>query len=174
MGTWMDAAQAVLAAASATVVTPADPDAEPPVLEVQLGAVVAREFVAPGPDFARDCSLLAVHVGSLQPVQLAGADADLGMLGCVIVPAVQLVVTLALDCVPAPSDSGKPPPVAAVTAWSVDFYDKASALWQHLADVVTAGGLEGCDDTSLGTAFTAGPQGGMAQVQIPVRVRLDA
>ncbi len=170
MGTWMETACDVLTVAAATVIT--EPDDSAP--GVTLGDLVARQFIAPGPEFARDCSLLAVHVDSIEAVGLAAAETDLGMAGCVIVPAINLVVTLALDCVPTVSGNPpKPPPADDVTVWSLDFYDKATALWQALGDLAISG-LEGCGDVSVGQAVTAGPQGGMAQVQVPVRVRLES
>lgn len=173
MGTWLAAAQALITVADGAAVTnPEDPEGP----TVPLSTLVARSFIAPGPDFAHDCSLLAVHVEALDALPVA-SDADLGpQFGCVLVPSILLHLTYADDCVPVPSNDGKPPTPEAVEAWSSAFLDRCVVLWQAVADAVLGGSLDvgGCHDASIGQATFTGPAGGMAAMVVPVRVRLQA
>lgn len=174
MGTWTEAADALLTVATGVMVPPAlPPDHEP---AVALEDTVSRVFVAPGPEYATDCSLLAVHLDAIGAVPVA-SDADLGpQFGCVIVPAVTLVLRYRADCVPTPANDGTPPSASRVEDWATLTMERANLLWQGVADAVLGGALDvgGCHDASLGIAQGYGPSGGIAGLTIPVTVRLQA
>jgi len=169
VGTWVDAATALITAAEGT---------EVPALEgsgtTTIGAIVSRSFLAPGPDFATDCSLLAVHVERISGLPV-GSDSALGPDSCVLVPALRLVLTYAQDCAPAPTQKGKPPTPAEVEAWTVAWYEQTNALWQAVADAVLGGPVgQECLDATIGDGVTSGPEGLVVWFRIPVTVRLQA
>lgn len=174
MTTWTDAASALLAAAGAVEVPTetggSAPDTSP------LSATVARVFVAPGPRFAHDCSLLAVHAEVVRSLPL-DSTTSLGMeFPCLTVPAITLVLTYAEDCVPGPANDGNPPAPDVVSAWSLQWYERVTLLWQGVMDAVMGGALDsaGCYDATVGDARMEGPLGLMAWVTIPVTVRLQS
>lgn len=174
MGTWTEAAAALLTLAEGAQVPPALPPADEPA--VALSTTVDRTFVAPGPDYATDCSLLAVHLDRISPLPVA-SDFDLGpSFGCIIVPSVRLVLRYRGDCVPLVKSSGKAPTPEEVEAWSVLSMQRSMLLWQAVADGVLGGALDvgGCHDATLGEADPYGPSGGMAGLNIPVTVRLQS
>lgn len=174
MGTWTAAADALLTAAEGAQVPPALPPDDTPL--VALSSTVDRTFVAPGPDYATDCALLAVHLDRILPLPVA-LDSDLGpQFGCIIVPTVRLVLRYRGKCVPVPGPGGKPPPAEDVEAWSTLSMERSMLLWQAIADAVLGGALDvgGCHDASMGEADAYGPSGGMAGITIPVTVRLQS
>jgi len=150
--TWLGSAQDLLDVASA----------------VTLSTPPARVFIAPGGIFARDCRLLAVYADRVLAAPLG--TSDLPGQGCAVVPVLGLNLTFTADCVPAPSDSGKAPAASAVQAWTEDFLNDCEALWNAVADAVLAGVLGECDSISVDEATIAGPQGGVAEFVIPIRV----
>ena len=79
-------------------------------------------------------------------------------------------VIFVADCVPAPSDSGDPPPAADVTAWTSSFVADCEALWNSVADAALGGVLGDCSDVSIQQARVTGPLGGVAQMDVPVRL----
>lgn len=167
MSTWLQSAEALLTTAGAAPV----PDPQNPAGTVPLRTVVDRVFLAPGPQFAWDCSLLAVHIAEVGGVELMSAE-----VGCVIVPEILLHLTYADDCVPPMDNRGRAPAAEAVAEWSAAFYDRAAALWQHVADAVRGGPVDpvGGGDALIEPAIFTGPMGQMAAMTIPVRVRLQA
>lgn len=173
MGSWTAAADALLTAATGAVVPVSlNPDDG----TVTLDEVVSRVFIAPGPDFARDCSLLAVSMGTIRGLPVA-SDTDLGpQFGCVLVPTVTLTLVFREDCVPTANAKGRPPAADRVERWAALHMERATILWQTIADAVLGGALDvgGCHDATLGDGTTVGPGGGMAGLDLPVTVRLQA
>lgn len=133
-----------------------------------LSAPVARSFVAPGGNFARDCRLLAVHLETVDSAPIASGDVP--GFGCSFVPVLSLVVTFVADCYPVANDQGRPPPPASVTAWTEDFLADVESIWNEIADAALDGILGECSSVSIGQAELEGPDGGSAQLQIPVRL----
>ena len=150
--TWLGSATDLLDTAAAATLT------SPP----------ARVFIAPGGIFARDCRLLAVYADRVTAAPLGVSD--LPGQGCALVPVLGLNLVFVADCVPAPSDNGKPPPAAAVQAWTEDFLSDCEAIWEAVADAVLAGLLGDCDSVSVDEATITGPLGGVAEFVIPIRV----
>ena len=150
--TWLDSAQDLLGIATGVTLT------TPP----------ARTFIAPGGIFARDCRLLAVYADRVTAAPLG--TSDLPGQGCALVPVLGLNLVFVADCVPAPSDSGKAPSAVAVQAWTEDFLNDCEALWEAVADAVLAGLLGDCDSVQVDEGTIAGPQGGVAEFVIPIRV----
>lgn len=109
-----------------------------------LGAHVDRVFIAPGPDYAKDCSLLAVRIGPVVPNYMVPPDV-MGAPLCVMVNHLTLTVDYWDHCVPTFDETGQPPPDTAVNTWALDFYERADLLWQHIADAT----LDGCEMFSL-------------------------
>lgn len=156
--TWKAKAQALLSAAEAAT----------------LSSPVARSVIAPGPDFARDCRMLAVYLDQQNSVTAtASPTSGLPGSGCAVIPTVRLTLAFVADCVPAPGDSGQPPAAAAVTAWTEAFLDDAEVIWNAVADAALDGTLGDCDDVTIEAADTRGPLGQVAQFIIPVSVLGD-
>ena len=133
------------------------------------GVAVAREFIAPGPNFARDCRLIAVVMirPSVVPLQREYAGA------CAVVPQHTFQVVFGADCVPPVRDDGSPPPAADVTAWSKAFLDDAGKIHDALLDAATSGAIAGsCEGVSIGQGEMRGPLSGFASMVIPVTVQL--
>lgn len=150
--TWLASAQALLAAgAGAALSTP-----------------LARQVIAPGSGFARDCRMLAVYPELVEAVPLPAGD--LPGFGCAVVPALVLHAVFVADCVPTPSDDGSPPPAADVTAWTEAFIADTEAVWNAVADAALGGTLGDCSSVTIQQARVVGPSGGVAQFDVPVRL----
>lgn len=144
---------------------------------VDAGPPVAREFIAPGPRFAHDCSLIAVHVADAGTEPPGGLQLLSGDRGCVLVPYTVLMVTFVLDCVPSGEDVGgewQPPAAADVTAWSATYLSGAEAIWQAVMDAAAGPLAEECLEATVGDVEFGGPLGGVAWSEIPVRVQWAA
>lgn len=131
------------------------------------GVDADRKFIAPGPDFAHDCRLIAVYLEAPDAVPLQREFAG----SCASVPQIVFRVVFAADCVPAVDDNGNPPPADDVTAWSTAFLADVSLI--HHALVIAGGDDQlGCDcsNVSIGRGQVRGPSGGMASVSIPVTI----
>lgn len=164
--------QALLTIAEGTPVT--NPGAGDPL--VPLGTLVKRSLLAPGPDFARDCAMLAVYWDGITAEPVSQWEALGGP--CIVVPSVRIVLVYADDCVPAQTDGGSPPTPAAIEAYTVQWTDRVTALWQATVQAALDGGLSagGCCEATVDDASPGRPSpfGKMAQAQIPVRLRLQA
>lgn len=151
MSTWDQVAQQLLDAAHAS------------------GVTVDREFIAPGPNFARDCRLLAVAFlrPAVVPVQREWAGS------CAVVPQHVFQVVFAADCVPAQDDDGNPPTAAEVTAWSTAFLADCTRVFDALTDAATLGTIAGgCENVSIGQGEMRGPGGGMSSMVVPVTIQM--
>lgn len=146
---WEDIAQTLLDAASAPV-------------------SVGRKVIAPGPDFARDCRMVAVHLEQPLTRPVAG---DLGKISCATVPVLVWRVTFVADCVPGPKDDGGPPAPQDITDWSKTFLADSQAIYDALADVCGSGDIGDCKTVTLGDGTPTGPSGGIATMSWPVTVR---
>jgi hypothetical protein len=133
-----------------------------------LSSPVARSVVAPGPGVARDCRMLAVWLDSIEA--LPGSPGEFPGGGCALLPVINLRLLFVADCVPTPSDQGKPPPAADVTAWSLDYLADVEAVWDALADAAAAGTFGECSTVSVQQSTQSGPLGGTASTIIPVRI----
>lgn len=140
---------------------------------VGSGVEVERAIVAPGPQWARDCQMLAVHmerVPVVDPVPRGGRGPSLGMCAWVAHP--HFVVTYVGDCVPISDDFGSaPPPANEITAWATEFLANGDRVWQALSELAEEGiaGFD-CEAIRIGETLPAGPEGRIAQIQIPVAV----
>lgn len=148
--TWADIAQELLDAATSA------------------GVTVEREFIAPGPTFARDCRLIAVVFlrPSVAPLQREYAGT------CAVVPQHTFQVVFGADCVPAQDDAGNPPSPAAVTAWSKDFLADADKIYGALLEAAVSGAITGnCQGVSIGQGEMRGPSSGYASMVIPLTIQ---
>src|SRR5690606_903725 len=100
---------------------------------VASGVDVERSYIAPGPDFARDCRAIVVHLDLLPIVPLPGSEFA---GGCAFVAQPEWKVTFVADCVPAVDDQGRPPTAAAITAWSSAFLADVGAIHEALSALV--------------------------------------
>lgn len=151
----LDAAQSVLAALGDAA------DAEP-ALEV------GRRVIAPGPDFARDCGMLAVHLGF-------GGDKRLDTSGrfpveCFGQSEVVVWAHYVSDCVPVSDDSGTPPPADDITDYSETFY---ANVWRFHAALLTWRAESGGDAT-VEQFEIRGPGGRFVSARWRITVPLDA
>lgn len=157
MQTWDVLADKILTAATTD---PDDPDL--PLVDV------ARALIAPGPDFARDCRMIAVHLEQPQTRPFPG---DFGFAACASLTQLVFRVTFVADCVPGPDVDGNPPPPDEITLWSKEFLADANLIADALADLCA--GTDLCDDcsgVSLGDGQPTGPGGGVATMSWPVTV----
>lgn len=138
------------------------------IAATSAGVPVAREFVAPGPQFARDCRLIAVCMirPAVVPLQREYAGA------CAVVPQHTFQVVFAADCVPTQDDDGKPPPAADVTMWSLAFLRDAGLIYDAVLEAAVNGDISGsCESVSVGQGEMRGPQGSMASLVFPLTVQ---
>lgn len=141
---------------------------------VASGVDVERSYIAPGPDFARDCRAIVVHLGLLPIVPLPGSEFAGSM--CATVRQPQWQVTFVADCVPSVDDQGRPPTAAAITAWSTAFLADVDAL-QRALEALAAGDTDprladDCSSVQLGQGAPTGqsPYGGVATFSWPLSV----
>jgi hypothetical protein len=148
---WDTIAQQLLDAATSTDVT------------------VGREFVAPGPNFARDCSLIAVVLlrPEVVPLQREFAGA------CAAVTQMAFEVVFVDDCVPTQADNGQPPSPAAVSAWSLAYLAKCAKIHAAVMTAASDGQIAGgCHQISVGRGDMRGPLGSQASMIVPITVTL--
>lgn len=151
--TWRSTAQALLDAATGASLT----------------APLARSLLAGGSIFARDCRQIVVYLESIGTAPIPTGELPGGQ-SCAVVPSLNLVVAFHADCYPAADDRGKPPPPADVTAWVVEFVEDVEAIWNAVADAAFAGSLGECSGVTIGLSEISGPQGGGAELTIPVAI----
>jgi hypothetical protein len=132
-----------------------------------LSAPLKRSVVAPGPDFARDCRMVAVVLTRPQTVPLQREFAG-GV--CYAVPQLTFDVVFVADCVPVPGSDGSPPSPAAVTAWSVAFLGDVQSIYTALVTAALSGDLGDCDSVTIGEGTPTGPTGQIATMRFPVTV----
>lgn len=148
--TWDEAAGVILDAAAAS------------------GVTVDRTFVAPGPRFAHDASLLAVHLSANGDVGEPAGASPLGPAwDAPAVPTCTFIVTYVECCVPTPSGKAPnrlAPPAGAIDAFSRAFLANCQAVYDAVANTVD----RSCYD--VGTGSPRGPSGGQAVYAFPVRV----
>lgn len=130
--------------------------------------VVERAEVKPGPDFARDCRLIAVYLEQAQVVPLG--DSEFARAACAWATQPVYRVVFFADCLPGSDDDGNPPDPAAVTAWSAAFLADAQTIHDALAELADSGDLAPACDVQIGTATSSGPLGGGAEISYPVTV----
>lgn len=136
---------------------------------VGSGVAVAREFVAPGPVFARDCRSIVVYGSSfgVRPFQRGDFTGT-----CAVVPQLQLTVVFVADCVPTVDDGARPPKLptpAEITAWSTEFLNDAALIF---AAVLGWAPDSDCSRITVGDGIPQGPLGGVAEVRWPVTISL--
>lgn len=140
---------------------------------VASGVDVERSYIAPGPDFARDCRAIVVHLDLLPIVPLPGSEFA---GGCAFVAQPEWKVTFVADCVPAVDDQGRPPTAAAITAWSSAFLADVGAIHEALSALVAgetgAPWAGDCSSVQLGQGAPTGqsPYGGAATFSWPLSV----
>lgn len=130
--------------------------------------LVAREFVAPGPHFARDCRLIAVVMlrPTVVPLQREYAGA------CAVIPQHVFQVVFNADCVPTQDDAGEPPSPADVTSWSLAFLRDAGLVYDAVMGAAESGAISGsCDSVSIGQGEMRGPSGTQASLVFPLTVQ---
>lgn len=130
---------------------------------------VGREFVAPGPNFARDCSLIAVVLLRPEVVPLQREWAG----SCAAVGQMAFEVVFVDDCVPVQSDRGVPPTPADVSAWSLAYLAKCAKIHAAILTAATDGHIAGgCHQISVGRGDMRGPLGAVASMIVPVTITL--
>lgn len=136
---------------------------------VDSGVTVDREFIAPGPNFARDCSLIAVVLlrPSVVPLRREWAGA------CAVAPQHDFQIVYVEDCVPVPDDSGAPPSPSAVSTWAKSYLDHCNAIHDAVLTAVYDGSIAGgCHQISVGQGDMRGPQGQTASMVLPITITL--
>lgn len=132
------------------------------------GVQVAREIVAPGPDFAHDCRLLAVHLGPVTQLPLQRQFPG----SCATVTQIELDVTFVADCVPV----GNPTPdQVQVTEWSDTWIRDVEMIHRAILDWIdepTGAASLGvvCESISMSQAIPSGPTGGTASIVWPLNI----
>lgn len=133
------------------------------------GVSADRQFIAPGPSFARDCRLIAVVFlrPNVRPLSREWPAA------CALIPTHDFQVVFAADCVPAPDDNGNPPAASAVTAWSTAFLSDCTKIFDAVMGAALDGVIAGgCDNVQISPGEMRGPSGFMASMVIPLTVEL--
>lgn len=139
------------------------------LLDAAKAAVsVDRALVAPGPDFGRDCRMLAVHLEQPQTRPVAG---DLGGR-CATAPVLVWRVTFVADCLPVfGGDDGSPPAPDAISSWSKTFLADCQKIQRALSRACTSGAIGDCKTVTLGDGTPTGPTGQTATMSWPITVR---
>lgn len=135
------------------------------------GVEVERAIVAAGPDFARDCRMLAVHVDRIEtvpPLPRGPRGAPLGM--CAWLPKATFVVTFSDDCVPGMDDDGAPPGPEEITAHAVCFHEDAARIYDAVSAWVADHAC--CEDIILLDSLPSGPGNNVTR-QFPVVVTVN-
>lgn len=141
------------------------------VADAVLDALVAalpgydRAVLAPGPTFARDCRMLAVHLGDLL---------DAPLVGCGAVTDATVGAHVVRDCVPAPSKAGDRvtlPTAEAITDWTREFL--ADVWAAHVALGALVDSVNGEGKALLGRPQFRGPGSGVSEAEWTVTVQLD-
>lgn len=132
------------------------------------GVDVSRSFIAPGPNFARDCRLIAVAL--LRPTVVPAGREWAG--SCGIVPQHTFQVVFVADCIPVAKE-GTPPSADDLSAWSKTFLDDCDQIYDALTTAVTDDSIAGgCHQITIGTGEMRGPLGRTASMLIPVTITL--
>jgi hypothetical protein len=148
------------------------------LLDVATGAVpdVERTYLAPGPQWAKDCRSIVVHPVAMRTVTPRATDVGRLPGGeCMRVPTPLLGVTFVDDCYPTPTESGatvKLPTADEITAWTERYMADVEAIYRALLDAATDGTFGDCAGVSLDDGTFVGPQGAAAWVTFGLRVSL--
>lgn len=155
-----DLAAALLAAANtATLTRPLD-----------------RSVLVGGPNFAKDCRMIAVHPIGLSEQSQSSGDAGFGFAPCAYRPRYSLGVVFVADCYPRVNSDARPPtlpPAADLTAWTADFLADVAAVESAVRGAVVDGLLGACANVAISGGVVTGPEAGACWLTIPVTVDDD-